>query len=388
MARGSAPNLSERGVSSGPADRDAPDQALSGQVLAYVRRRFDDDSLAFRMAPKPIVHGADTRTLEFELVGDAMAGQGFVLRIFPDRVFRTRGAGERARLEAAIQGALVGAGYPAAPVVDVGATGVLDGPFILMERLAGAALLEQLGSLGSQGGFRIPSAMTVVREASTLPFVPHLLAQAQHRLHALDARILVSGLDASGVAEESLTVDAHLRTITETTDNLGLDELGTILGWLRDHRPAEVRRVICHGDIQPLNVLTRRYQVSGVVDWSWTTLAEPELDFGFSNAAFATAPVEGPRHLRGFLERAQRRFSANYLRAARRSGGLDARRIEYYQVLRCALAIGAIARRREGDDEGQLDAVWDTAAGSRALHGYVRSVTRTFAVGVTSAGER
>jgi aminoglycoside phosphotransferase (APT) family kinase protein len=144
--------------------------------------------------------------------------------------------------------------------------------------------------------------------------------------------------------------------------------------------------VICHGDIQPLNVLAHRYRFSGAVDWSFTTLGEPELDFGFSNAAFATAPVDGPGTLRPFIEHARRQFSSRYLRAARRHGQLDMQRVEYYQVLRCTLAIRAVVRRRYGYDE--RDAVWDNEIGMRSLHDYVGSITRARAAALDGAGAR
>jgi aminoglycoside phosphotransferase (APT) family kinase protein len=349
--------------------------------LQYLQQLFDDDRLRYRVEPRPIPHGAETTTLELELSGTAFDARGLVLRMF-----RAVDAGQRVRVEALIQETLVDAGFPAARVIDVSLGDVLERPFILMERLDGRTLLAGLGSLGSEGGFRIPSATTILREASTLPLLPRLLTQSQHRLHAVDARLLVLVLHEAGLANDINTVDTHLGAIARATEELGLEWLAQVSRWLRENQPVERRRVICHGDIQPLNVLARRHQITGVVDWSWTTLAEPELDFGFSNAAFATAPVHGPRALRQFLERAQREFSTKYLRAARSQGPLDMQRIEYYQVLRCALAITAVLHRRRGYHD--RDGVWDTEKGMRSLHDYVGSITRARAAALGTAGAR
>ena len=363
------------------------DGALDGLLLEHLRRIFDDDRLAYRVPPRPITHGADTTTLVLQLEGRAFPSRAFVVRMFRDQ-----SAGARARLEALIQSTLADTGFPAARVVEVSLGGVVERPFILMEQLEGLPLLARLGSLGGDGGFSIPSATTIAREASTLPLVPRLLAQVQHRLHAVDVRPLTRALRASGLEDDIFTVDAHLSSVAQATEDLGLDELAQFLQWLRDHRPVERVRVICHGDVQPLNVLARRYRVTGLVDWSWTTLAEPELDVGFANASFATAPVEAPRLLRTIIERAQRQFSSSYLRAARRQAALDPKRVEYYQVLSCALAIGSVARRRHGcardtaADNGA--SIYDCDAGVRSLHEYVRSVTRPFAVGASAGRAR
>jgi aminoglycoside phosphotransferase (APT) family kinase protein len=355
--------------------------ALDEQLLQYLQRLFDDDGIRYRVEPRSITHGAEAATVELDLSGTAFKSRGLVLRMF-----RAVDAGRQARVEALVQNTLADAGFPAARVVDVGVDGVLERPFILMERLDGLPLLARLGSLGGDGGFRIPSVTTLLREASTVPVVPRLLTQLQHRLHDVDAQLLVLRLQEAGFVEDVYTVDIHLRTIAQAAEEFGLEWLAQVSQWLRERRPFELRRVICHGDMQPLNVLARRYRLSGVVDWSFTTFAEPELDFGFSNAAFATAPVDGPRAIRPFLEHAQRQFASRYLRSARRQGQLDMKRVEYYQVLRCALAISAVARRRRGYDD--RDGIWDNEIGMRSLHEYVASVTSARAAALDAAGDR
>jgi aminoglycoside phosphotransferase (APT) family kinase protein len=362
-------------VNSWPEELDQ--KGVGQRILPYVQRLFRSPDLAYRVLPKRIAHGIDSHTFEFELEGEVAPRAGLVLRIFRDP-----GAIERARREAVIQNTLVSVGFPAARVLGVEPVGVLSQPFLLMERLRGTPMLGEIGALREEGGFGISSARAILREAIVLPFAPRLMSDVQHRLHSVDPSVLTKALAQAGISAHTMTVDALLQSIDETATDFELDEVSDLLVWLRAHRQVELRHVVCHGDLHPLNVLLHRRRVMGVVDWSEVRLAEPELDVGFSSMALMTAPVEAPRLFCGVLEYARRQFSAAYLRAVRR-GDLDAHRIEYYEVLRCADEMATIARYRWG---GAYDpgTVWNTEAGLRELQKFARSSTRTFSISMSS----
>ncbi len=49
---------------------------------------------------------------------------------------------------------------------------------------------------------------------------------------------------------------------------------------------------ICHGDFHPLNVLVDKGTVSGVIDWTYTRIADPAYDVGATIALFGQGPID------------------------------------------------------------------------------------------------
>ena len=67
------------------------------------------------------------------------------------------------------------------------------------------------------------------------------------------------------------------------------------LDWLVAHRPPErARPVICHGDLHPGNLLVEGDRLTGVLDYTVTTLAEPALDVGYTAMSLHIAPIDAP----------------------------------------------------------------------------------------------
>src|SRR5262249_44542216 len=63
--------------------------------------------------------------------------------------------------------------------------------------------------------------------------------------------------------------------------------------WLFDHRPTtEQRRVICHGDFHPQNILMAHGTVTGVIDWPIATVAEPAFDVASTRVILESVPLE------------------------------------------------------------------------------------------------
>jgi aminoglycoside phosphotransferase (APT) family kinase protein len=117
--------------------------------------------------------------------------------------------------------------------------------------------------------------------------LPRILAETQAALHQLDPSPLVDALGALPAGIE--------RWVGQLADEVEgrAPELRPGLDWLLDHRPREPERlVICHGDIWPGNLLVDRGRVTGVLDWSLATVAEPAFDVGCTAMAFVIAPMD------------------------------------------------------------------------------------------------
>ena len=150
--------------------------------------------------------------------------------------------------------------------------------FFVMERLAGRALM---------GGIRVRelggSGLRLFRQ------LPDVTASVQASLHRLDARPLVEAMGATAGIERwfdalSAQIDA------------GADGFRGGLDWLVEHRPRTGARMsICHGDLWGGNILVEDGNVSGILDWTTVTVAEPVLDVGFTAMGLSLAPIDA-RH--------------------------------------------------------------------------------------------
>jgi tRNA A-37 threonylcarbamoyl transferase component Bud32 len=168
----------------------------------------------------------------------------------PERVLRRLPAGRSASTEAAVMVDIRRRGYPAPVVFDV------DGPDIVMERLDGRTMLDDLQH----------RPWRVLAHA-------RLLADLHRRLHRLSA-----------------------------PDALALPDTGT-----GDR--------LVHLDLHPMNVLlTSRGPV--VIDWTNASRGAPGLDAADAWVVMRHAELDGPAPVRFALEPFRRVFAAAFRRAA------------------------------------------------------------------------
>jgi aminoglycoside phosphotransferase (APT) family kinase protein len=121
----------------------------------------------------------------------------------------------------------------------------------------------------------------------------------------------------------------------------GVDEVGR---WLDDHRPAEFRAGIIHGDFHFSNVMFRRDapELAAVVDWELATIGEPLLDLGHLLATWPAgaargndvAPPPGVGPGAAFLPGALPSADDIVARYAERSGR-DLSAVPWFRVLAC-----------------------------------------------------
>ena len=311
-----------RGTITSVAERSTPRSKVTGsqsgidiaaQLIAYLRSRLGEPALTFAEPPTPILGGFDTSIYAFELKNAEEPHVGPLVA----RVFRSPAEAERARYEAAIQNAVAALGYPAPEVLLVEpSSDVLGAPFNVMRRMPGRAMLHSLV------GIRMGSMAT-------------LLGHEHARLHDLDAeafrRLLGDAVDPQSIA----TFDHVRPRYEEVISTASLDGLRPALRWLEEHRPAPASvNAICHGDFHPLNVLVAGSEVTGVVDWGWVTIAQPELDVGATVALLTHGPLNVLRPARP-LVRVLRRFTVRrYLRAYASRRHLDLDEVRYFEALR------------------------------------------------------
>lgn len=282
---------------------------LSDELLRYLRDRLSDRSIELGSSLTPLLGGYDTAMYRFEL---DWASEGvptsLVLRVYPPE----HGT-EKPLMESTVQNALALSGHPTAsvPFVCTDAS-VLGGAFIVMEYLPGEPLL------------RAPEDVS-----------PVVLGRAQADLHEVDPQIVIDALQERGI--DNYRLDNRFAWLSDRADELPVIREG--LDWLRQNRPPQPEiPALCHGDFHLLNVLFDGEKVTGIVDWSAFTIADPLFDvagtlmlFGINGRRLAEA---------GELElRDVDRMIGRYLAAYRASRALDSTHLDYYMALRCLIAL-------------------------------------------------
>jgi aminoglycoside phosphotransferase (APT) family kinase protein len=249
----------------------------------------------------------------------------------------------RALRERAIQNALAVQGYPAPRVLAGSADrSTLGAGFLVMERATGRPLLDD-----------------------RLRGVSATLADAQARLHALDAEPLLRALDdegrvaGGGFDRRVVGYEGHLAALDRRIRAAGLTGLGPGLRWLLDRRPAGGPRVICHGDFHPQNLLAEGGRVTAVLDWPNALVAEPECDVAATLIILRLTPVEVfpvPAALRLLVAALRPIMTARYLARYRRARALDGSRLRYYEAGACMRGLVRAAEARVAGDANPLDA--------------------------------
>ncbi len=320
---------------------------LAADLLDGLRARLDDRGLELQEPLTPITGGFDTRIFAFRLRDAAPAFAGpLILRLLgpqhdPARVLRER----------VTQNTLAGLGYPAPRVLLASPDpALLGGAWLIMERLAGKPLLQ-------------------ARHLN----LSRVLVDTQLRLHALDAEALLRAMDEEGrdsraaggpaISREMITIEGHLAQLEARIARGSLDGLRPAMAWLVERRPPEQsRRVICHGDFHPHNILYSESSVTGVIDWPNVVVAEPAYDVATTRIILRYAPVELsalPVPLRWLVAPARLVMVKRYLAGYRRRRSIDPRSLAYYEALSAMRALIRAAesrRRQEAAASNPLDA--------------------------------
>ena len=177
---------------------------------------------------------------------------------------------------------------------------VLGCDFYLMERIPGTILRREL-----------PRGLTLT-ERETRQLCTNVLDRLID-LHAIDYR--EAGLTGFGKPEGYVGRQIEgwsRRYVQARTPNAPAYE--TVMGWLQERTPREVRHCVIHGDYRFDNVVLDAedpFEVVGVLDWEMATVGDPLMDLGNSLAYWIDSkdPILlrlfrlQPTHLPGMLDR-------------------------------------------------------------------------------------
>jgi aminoglycoside phosphotransferase (APT) family kinase protein len=295
-----------------------PLRALSIELLAYLRRSLGSD-VTYRDPPAPMQGGFVTDVYSFAVACDAPGWGGpLVLRLFPPDTEAVA-----VRRECCAQEVVAAQGAPAPRVLASEATaGALPRPFLIMEKLPGRPQL-------------IITFPRVLLEVPRMFGLPRRHAAAMDLVHALDSASLLRAFAAAGIDRRAAGPAHWLDAAAATIERSSLDRLRPALEWLGSHRPAEPSRLaICHGDLFGANILEERGRITGIIDWSLVTVADPAFDVGGQIAAYEMSALPGPRALQVASVGFGRLLARGLRRAYRRHRALAEDVLRYYAAMR------------------------------------------------------
>jgi aminoglycoside phosphotransferase (APT) family kinase protein len=344
------------------------DSEIKTRLLDYLARVCDRTDIAYAAGPDRITGGRDAAIFGFELsVAPAKFSGPLILRLArkPDPM--------RVRLEAIVYTTLAVMNYPVPRVaVTEPDAAVLGGPFMVMTRLAGRPLADQVDAVG-----KTQSLMGEMRRLLSLPAIVGGITDTwidvQIRLHGLPTQPLLQALTDAGMDTSLVTFDGQLRRLGTAIEQYRLDGLKPALSWLVASRPqGSSAMAICHGDFHPLNILADHGRVSGIIDWENVVIAPPEMEVGSALVNIATVPFAVPPLLRPVVRGLVWLLLRKYLRGYRRRRPLDDAALRYFQVYRAMAQLTAVGRSLA---EGQTGGAFQSETGVRNLIAHISGLT-------------
>jgi len=254
-----------------------------------------------------------------------------VLRVMP-----SLDAGVR---ESIVQRTVAEQGYATPRVVLDGVDDALGGAFMVMKRVDGVGLLDEL-SLGK----------TVLQFPKVARHLAAQLSRAAIELHELDPQPLIDRLRDVGIDAASLGVHARLDQIDEAAaaGSRGFTELAA---WLRARRPVMTPVVICHGDIHPFNMLETDHGSFSLLDWTNANLCRREFDGGCTAALLNCAPIHVPRIASAPLRALTTALAQRFTKAYREQAPINLDVVEWFETLqygRCLAEVALAPAKNDG----------------------------------------
>lgn len=298
------------------------------RLIAAIREATGQPSLDWDGPVTPLNTGRATLVYRGRLSGLNTIRGDVVARIMPDPY--------QARREMAVQRFVAGQGFPTPHVlISSERTEALEQSWMVMEHIDGRPMLSRRHGSRLLGG--------VIRSYWD---VPRVLAALAARVHALDVRPIVAQLGSEAVAGSSL---ARMRALAVELNSADLirraDELLA-------SRPAFERSALCHGDIQPFNVIRAEREHEDrhyLLDWSYAQYDDPHYDLAATHIMLSYPPLSVPAPLERLAVLLSRGLRRRFLRAYEQASGrpVDPGRLAWYRrlvALRIMLRV-ATARR-------------------------------------------
>jgi aminoglycoside phosphotransferase (APT) family kinase protein len=318
---------------------------LGDAWLERLRRDLDEPRITLAAEPEGLAKGGDALVYGVELEGAPPALCGpLVLRVFTRQLPAAR--------EAFLQNAVADQGFPAPRVPwACDDDGVHGGPLMLVARVAGRTLL----------GAPPTRARHVWQDLDRGLRIGTILAEVALALHALDADAIVDAGRLHGFDDDALSFRAKLDETAERVAACSDPRLDEAQAWLESTRPEQpARRSVCHGDLNPSNLIYDDGGLRGVIDWSACSIGEPEEELGILRTGMLTMPLAG-RVGAMLLRRMTRRMTGRY----ESERPLDPVRLGYYEAW---ISLVLVVRCREATRGERSDGgPWDEPAVQRAL---------------------
>lgn len=264
-------------------------------VLAGLRR-LDAPNVRSIAPPARLGGGfwAEMWTLHLDHHGPRLPAQA-VLRLAPDA--------QLAAWETAVQRGVAEQHYPTPAILAWGDATATTRFWSVMEHATGQPLLAGLSGLSALA--------TLPRLARALP---KQLASCMAALHALDPTPIEAALTTIGrdrIGGDGL-LDRYADRARLLNDSTLID---TVEALARTRLPVD-RRVICHGDLHPFNILNNEGALT-VLDWTAAQIADPSYDVAFTALLLANPPLAAPAVLQPIINAAGRGLSRRFVRAYR-----------------------------------------------------------------------
>lgn len=292
----------------------------------------------FRARPERLTGGFWAAIYAFELEPDPADREGrfsgpLVLRVMPEAAVASK--------EVIVQSALADCGYTTPRVVMSGSDDALGGSFMIMLRAPGRSPMSGL-KIG-------PSPLGLMR---SLRRIPVLLGEVAANLHSIDPNIVDAALGASAIELPVIGIGdgSYKRNIRSASDT-SAEGFTELLGWFEQHAPTTPVRVVCHGDLHPLNLLVEQDGSVTVLDWTNANICPPELDVGFTSAFLRCAPIAVPNIVRPIVRRVTNRLATRFVDAYGQQPGarrLDPTGLRWFEALQYARCLAEVALGRTG----------------------------------------
>ena len=356
---------------------------IEAALLSHLRRKLAAPELDYARRPTHLGGGVFSRVFAFRLSGasDQAWSRPLVLRM------TLREIGQELDLEQALQNALADVGAPAprvllhgGPEARLGAaytiTEQAEGQNVLVVLLASLVVAIGLGALGlvDLGWLVVLLAFWGVMTVTLV------------RLHAVPVDALERELERAGVHPARLGVEASLDKMEASIDQHELDELRPCLAWLREHcSGGDGAFVICHGDLNPGNLMLSPRGRVRLIDWDRGRIAGREYDLAWMMLLpYGSGPLFNlplPAWLKELLAWFLRPFlwisSVAIVGLYRLLRRFDRQRLRTYSVYHClSILIGtAWFRLRVRGGSGAPDHPFGSMSSIALLRGRIRRVT-------------
>jgi len=225
------------------------------KLLEYLQTELNNSRLEYRDTPTPIPGGYETTIYKFQLNNAPKEySSPLIIRVFKENHGRPE-------FETIIHNKLNSLGYPIPRVYFTCNDHERIGKkFIIMEEVQGELLLKQ--------------------DQKTMQSI---FTNSHIRLHKIPVETIQSALKTTGLHPEEYSFKGRFDWLIRTIKDNELSSLYYGLDWVIRNKPKEPhRKVVCHTDFHPGNIMVKDGKISGVLDWSGFMIEDPALDVGFT----------------------------------------------------------------------------------------------------------